>query len=112
MISTFTINGIFVSSAVISHFPFPGSISCIAVSADGEYALIGTSSSANQQNYKPDFQAVYSSVVEKPKKRIATPVPSICFLNLHTLEVQENILFECTFFFLSNVLKFLSIFLY
>lgn len=91
MISTFTINGILVSSALISTFPFPGSISCISVSADGEYALIGTSSSANQQNYKTDFQSGYSSAVEKPKKRIATPVPSICFLNLHTLEVQENI---------------------
>lgn len=84
----------------MSPFPFPGGISCVAVSADGEYALIGTSSSANQQNYKPDFQAGYSSVVEKPKCRIATPVPSICFLNLHTLEVLENI----KIYFLMNCL--------
>ncbi|KAI0489294.1 hypothetical protein KFK09_029136 [Dendrobium nobile] len=87
MISAFTINGISVASVAISHFPIPGSISCISVSADGEYVLIGTSSSANQQNYKPDFQAGYSSAVLKPKRRIAIPVPSICFLNLHTLEV-------------------------
>lgn len=87
MIRTFTINGISVSSAVISPFPFPGSISCIAISADGESALIGTSSSA----YIPDFQAGYTSAIEKPKYRIKIPVPSICFLNLHTLEVFHTL---------------------
>ncbi|XP_020592790.1 BEACH domain-containing protein C2-like isoform X2 [Phalaenopsis equestris] len=91
MIRTFTINGIFVDSAVISPFPFPGIISCIAVSADGEYALIGTSSSANQQNYQLYSQAGHSSSMEKPKNRIAIHVPSICFLNLHTLEVFHTL---------------------
>ncbi|KAG0502918.1 hypothetical protein HPP92_002990 [Vanilla planifolia] len=84
MLRTFTVNGIPIASTVLS--PFLGDIHCITVSADGDHALIGTSCE-NQQNFKRVFQLANSTPKEKTKRRVPIPAPSICFLNLHTLEV-------------------------
>lgn len=92
-LSTFTVNGIPIATTVIS--PFSGRISCIQISADGENALIGTSS-CTIDTTKDDIVAENNNMVldrndvsnENTKDRIAVPVPSIAFLNLHTLKVS------------------------
>ncbi|RZR77396.1 hypothetical protein BHM03_00002450 [Ensete ventricosum] len=97
-LSTFTVNGIPIAKTVIS--PFSGRISCIQISADGENALIGTSSCTNDtakddivtENNMESDRNDFSN--ENTKDRIAVPVPSIAFLNLHTLK-NSNIRSGC-----------------
>ncbi|CAL9068126.1 unnamed protein product [Musa banksii] len=98
-LSTFTVNGIPIATTVIS--PFSGRISCIQISADGENALIGTSSCTNDTT-KDDIVAENNNMEldrndvsnENTEDRIAVPVPSIAFLNLHTLKVFHTLVLE------------------
>ncbi|XXG77782.1 hypothetical protein AAC387_Pa08g1869 [Persea americana] len=101
-LSTFTINGIPIATAFLS---FSGSISCMEVSVDGGSALIGTTSFSvdkdreyqstsdsrdmESDNLKADDITLSSqgSVVNK----LAVQVPSICFLDLHTLKIYHTL---------------------
>ncbi|PKA58028.1 Guanine nucleotide-binding protein subunit beta-like protein [Apostasia shenzhenica] len=85
MITTLTINGISVASVILS--PFFGNISCMAISADGESAVIGTSLKPNQENGQLNFHSANTLATVEPSNGTTIPVPSVCFLNLHTLEI-------------------------
>ena len=98
-ISTFTVNGLPIATTILS--PLAGTISCIEISIDGEYVLIGTSSfsdglqkddvSSSGSIYlepdKPQFKGTGPFANETSENRIAVPVPSVSLLNLHTLQV-------------------------
>ncbi|XP_072959658.1 BEACH domain-containing protein C2 isoform X2 [Typha angustifolia] len=97
-LSTFTVNGIPIATAVLS--PFSSTISCIEISTDGGYALIGTCSSDDKKkddvgttNYVSQFNNDGTQEdrphLDKPTEII--PVPSICFINLHTLKVFHSL---------------------
>ncbi|KQK00661.1 BEACH domain-containing protein C2 isoform X2 [Brachypodium distachyon] len=93
-LSTFTVNGIPMATSVLS--PFSGHVSCIEVSTDGQFALIGIRLSsncdrdgctANGEYYafeKPDGE---EDVPESNETTLSVHVPSICFIDLHKLEV-------------------------
>ena len=101
-LSTFTINGIPIAAAFLS--AFSGSISCMEVSIDGESALIGTTSCSTDKDGEPhsssdsrDFKSENHNVEdltslsqENTANQLAVSVPSICFIDLHTLKVWEN----------------------
>ncbi|KAL2570147.1 hypothetical protein AAZV13_18G170300 [Glycine max] len=92
--STFTLNGTPIASAQLSFFC---SIGCMEISVDGTSALIGINSLENGRAYNssPDSQSNKSGVVDFDSEseetfdnsRIDVPSPSICFLDMHTLEV-------------------------
>ncbi|XP_049936252.1 BEACH domain-containing protein C2 isoform X2 [Nymphaea colorata] len=95
---TYTVNGIPIATAVLS--PFVGDISCIEVSVDGESALIGVSSGAvdpesqndvsddmNLEVHKNERDSFYLQVDDEEAPRFRVPVPSICFMDLHSLKV-------------------------
>lgn len=99
-LSTFTVNGIPISTTILS--PFSGTISCIEISLDGKNALIGTrscrdddpkeqsASKDDSQLNMPKCNATSSLPNEATAEQgLAIPVPSICFLNLHTLKVKK-----------------------
>ncbi|KHN20456.1 BEACH domain-containing protein lvsC [Glycine soja] len=93
-LSTFTLNGTPIASAQLSFFC---SIGCMEISVDGTSALIGINSLENGRAYNssPDSQSNKSGVVDFDSEseetfdnsRIDVPSPSICFLDMHTLEV-------------------------
>ncbi|KAK3158666.1 hypothetical protein QOZ80_2AG0140040 [Eleusine coracana subsp. coracana] len=96
-LSTFTVNGIPVATSVLSHFS--GRVSCIEISTDGQFALIGTclgsikrdSCTAIDDDYelhKPDDD---EDVQESNETRLSIHVPSICFLDLYKLEVIHTL---------------------
>ncbi|KAJ0258619.1 BEACH domain-containing protein C2 [Hirschfeldia incana] len=79
-ISVFTINGVLIAKAKL---PFSCSVSCMEMSMDGQNALIGMNSCSSMD---------YSSSNETSKdgkeiERLDVSSPSICFLNLYTLQV-------------------------
>ena len=86
----------FIASAQLSFFC---SIGCMEISVDGTSALIGMNSLENGRAYNssPDSQSNKSGVVDFDSEseetfdnsRIDVPSPSICFLDMHTLEVQD-----------------------
>ncbi|ONK64076.1 uncharacterized protein A4U43_C07F21840 [Asparagus officinalis] len=87
-VRTFNVNGLPIATAVLS---FPGTISCIEMSVDGENVIIGTSSlserdSSNLEKGKPQSEGTHSL-----ENKIAIPVPSVCLLNLHTLQVIHKL---------------------
>ncbi|XP_047153062.1 BEACH domain-containing protein C2-like [Vigna umbellata] len=94
IISTFTLNGVLIAK---SELPFSSSICCMEISLDGWSALIGINSqengiaynsSWNSQSSKSGNEDFYSDSEEThDTNRINAPSPSICFLDLHTLEV-------------------------
>ncbi|CAJ1949883.1 unnamed protein product [Sphenostylis stenocarpa] len=94
ILSTFTLNGVLIAKTELS---FSSSISCMEISLDGRSALIGINSqengraynnSWNSQSSKSSNEDFYSDSEEThDSNRINTPSPSICFLDLHTLEV-------------------------
>ncbi|KAF8412352.1 hypothetical protein HHK36_000314 [Tetracentron sinense] len=95
MLSTFTVNGVPIATAKVS---FTGSISCMEVSIDGESALIGTSScteendgtcsnNRNLESNKHEVEDLAPRSDYKSANERVVPVPSICFLDLHTLKV-------------------------
>ena len=94
-LSTFTLNGILISSAQL---PFSSSISCMEISVNGKNALIGVNScseneaacahSSDVRFNKPENEYFDAESDETRKNYILDiSTPSICFLNLHTLEV-------------------------
>lgn len=100
-LSTFTINGIPIATAILS---FSGSISCMEVSVDGESALICTTScsvdkdaeyqsTSDSKEIESDNLKVNDVTLPSQESfvnQLADEVPSICFLNLHTLKVRGN----------------------
>uniref|UniRef100_A0ACD5Z3S4 Uncharacterized protein n=1 Tax=Avena sativa TaxID=4498 RepID=A0ACD5Z3S4_AVESA len=93
-LSTFTVNGISMATSVLS--PFSGRVSCIEVSKDGQFALIGTSLSSNctcddctaiDEDYVIEKPGNDEDVPESKETRLSVHVPSICFIDLHKLEV-------------------------
>ncbi|KAL1223624.1 BEACH domain-containing protein C2 [Cardamine amara subsp. amara] len=79
-ISVFTINGVLVAKAKL---PFSCSISCMEISMDGQNALIGMNSCSSS-----DFSSSNDTSKDgKEIERMDVPSPSICFLNLYTLQV-------------------------
>ncbi|OIV89875.1 hypothetical protein TanjilG_18595 [Lupinus angustifolius] len=93
-LSTFTLNGVLIAKTELS---FSSSISCMEISFDGRSALIGINSLENGSAYSNscNFQSSKSGVADfdseseetHESNRINAPSPSICFLDLHTLEV-------------------------
>ncbi|KAH0882382.1 hypothetical protein HID58_058478 [Brassica napus] len=84
-ISVFTINGVLIAKAKL---PFSCTISCMEMSMDGQNALIGMNSCSSMD---------YSSSNETSSKdgneieRFDVSCPSICFLNLYTLQVFHEL---------------------
>lgn len=93
-LSTFTVNGIPIGTSVLT--PFSGRVSCIEISVDGKFALIGTclSNSCNRDG----FSAIDDYELDKPngdddlpelnETKPSVHVPSVCFIDLYKLEVK------------------------
>lgn len=82
-LSTYTLNGTLVARAQI---PLSSSISCMAVSADGQSALIGLNPCLENDGYL-DFESNRTTEVNT----LDVPPPSICFIDLHTLKVFHTL---------------------
>lgn len=94
---TFTVNGIPIATSVLS--PFSGRVSCIEISTDGQFALIGTclpsncnhdGCTATDEDYELDRPGGCEDVPESIETKLSLPVPSICFIDLHKLEVNSK----------------------
>lgn len=91
-LNTFTLNGVLIGRAQI---PFSGSISCMEISVDGWSALIGVNSSMEIDRGSWDLKlnnTEFGDLNQEPDKtdennRLDITLPSICFLDLHTLKV-------------------------
>ncbi|XP_058737236.1 BEACH domain-containing protein C2 isoform X1 [Vicia villosa] len=93
-LSTFTLNGTPIARAQFSFFC---SISCMQISVDGTSALIGVNSLENGRAYNSlnsqlnksgvDFDSESEETDEN--NRTDLPSPSVCFLDMHTLEVSH-----------------------
>lgn len=94
-LSTFTLNGVLIANVQL---PFSGSISCMEVSVDGETALLGINSCMENDTFhsstwdsktkKLGFDDLNQEADENEENnRLDIPLPSICFLDLHTLKV-------------------------
>ncbi|KAK9002310.1 hypothetical protein V6N11_024994 [Hibiscus sabdariffa] len=77
---TFTLNGIPIATAKT---PSLGGVNCMEISVDGNSALIGMNSSSDNDNRKVDD----SDLESEETNELDVPLPSICFLDLHTLKV-------------------------
>ncbi|XP_062226373.1 BEACH domain-containing protein C2 isoform X2 [Phragmites australis] len=99
-LSTFTVNGLPIATSVL--LPFSGQVSCIEISTDGHFALIGTSLF---NNYKcddsteigaheldgPNGKDDVSKDSELTETEQFVHVPSICFVDLHKLKVFHTL---------------------
>jgi hypothetical protein len=98
-LSTFTVNGLPIATSVL--LPFSGQVSCIEISTDGHFALIGTSLF---NNYKcdestetghlelgPNGKDDISKDSEQSQTEQSVHVPSICFVDLHKLKVFHTL---------------------
>ena len=96
ILSSFTVNGLPIATSVLS--PFSGRVSCIQISMDGHFALIGTCSSSNykcedntdsadHETDKPSGKGYISEQIETGQ---SVHVPSICFVDLHKLKVNKQ----------------------
>uniref|UniRef100_J3LFJ9 BEACH domain-containing protein C2 n=1 Tax=Oryza brachyantha TaxID=4533 RepID=J3LFJ9_ORYBR len=97
-LSTFTVNGILIGTSVLT--PFSGRVSCIEISLDGQFALIGTclSSSCNRaglsaigDDYEPDKSNGDEDLPESNGTKLSIHVPSICFIDLYKLEIIHTL---------------------
>ncbi|KAJ4811845.1 WD-40 repeat family protein / beige-like protein [Rhynchospora pubera] len=84
-LSTFTVNGIPIASTVLS--PFAGSINCIEMSGDGEFALIGTCATGLEDRRSQVKNLKGSNGGGLRESYVSVPVPSICLIDLHELKV-------------------------
>lgn len=95
-LSTFTVNGLPISTSAL--LPFSGQVSCIEISTDGHFALIGTSSFSNYKcdnstetgdhELGPNGTDDVSKNPEQSETEQSVHVPSICFVDLHKLKVN------------------------
>ncbi|KAI5428885.1 BEACH domain-containing protein C2 [Lathyrus oleraceus] len=94
-LSTFTLNGTPIARAQFSFFC---SISCMQISVDGTSALIGVNSLENGRTYNNSLNSQlnksgvdFDSESEETDENNRTdlPSPSVCFLDMHTLEVSH-----------------------
>lgn len=91
-LSTYTLNGVLIARA---EFLLTGSIGCMEISMDGQNALIGVNSFSacdkanNSQflNLKQTEDSDLESEETQDSNKLDIPLPSICFLDLHTLKV-------------------------
>ncbi|XP_019082502.1 PREDICTED: BEACH domain-containing protein C1-like [Camelina sativa] len=86
-ISTFTINGVLISKA---RLPSSCTISCMELSMDGQNVVIGVNSFSDidgSRSFNNVTSEEDSSNRSKEVERLDIPSPSICFLNLYTLQV-------------------------
>ncbi|KAF1898306.1 hypothetical protein Lal_00033073 [Lupinus albus] len=93
-LSTYTLNGALIVKTQLSFFC---SISCMEISVDGRSALLGINSVGNggASNNNLNLQLNKSGVIDFDSEsedtfgsnRVDVPSPSICFLDMHTLEV-------------------------
>ncbi|KAK4744867.1 hypothetical protein SAY87_011179 [Trapa incisa] len=100
-ISTFTLNGVPIASALL---PSSCIVSCIEISVDGENALIGVNRSVEMSGsadgYRDFISKKYSSGDDDHQKedetdqRLDVSPPSICFLELHTLKIYHKLKFS------------------
>lgn len=95
MLSTYTLNGIFISRA---RLPLSGSISCMEISFDGQTALVGVNSCSQKEGSLDSSRSWKSKQLETgvlstglnvkdEDCRLDIALPSICFLDLYTLKV-------------------------
>lgn len=113
-LSSFTLNGVLVARAKL---PLSGRIGCMEISVDGHSALIGmNSSSVNSVSYnnsqglnskQTGTEYFYSASDQSVDNNILdVPLPSICFLDLHTLKVWKT---EVTTFWAFTKFKLLGL---
>ncbi|KAJ4955418.1 hypothetical protein NE237_012201 [Protea cynaroides] len=99
-LSTFTVNGIPIATTQLSSVPC--NISCMEVSVDGEHALIGINScldndgtydsSRDLESNENEAEGIdLGSNSESRDNRLTVPVPSVCFLDLHSLKVIHTL---------------------
>ncbi|KAF8768696.1 hypothetical protein HU200_007253 [Digitaria exilis] len=97
-LSTFTVNGIPIATSVLS--PFSGRVSCIEVSADGLFAIMGSCSDGNcnhdgsnatYNDYELDKPSGDEDVQESKETRLSVDAPSVCLLDLYKLEVIHTL---------------------
>uniref|UniRef100_A0A3B6DIS4 DUF4704 domain-containing protein n=2 Tax=Triticinae TaxID=1648030 RepID=A0A3B6DIS4_WHEAT len=96
-LSSFTVNGVPIATSVLS--PFSGGVSCIEISMDGHFALIGTCSSSNYKcedntevaDHEPNKSSRKVDISEQTEIRQSVNVPSICFVDLHKLKVFHTL---------------------
>jgi len=94
-LSTFNVNGLPITTSVL--FPFSGQISCMEISTDGHFALIGTSlfnnykcgesTETGHHELGPSGKDDISKISEQSQTEQSVHVPSICFIDLHKLKV-------------------------
>ncbi|KAK4741294.1 hypothetical protein SAY87_024882 [Trapa incisa] len=88
-ISTFTLNGVLVASAKL---PSSCTISCIEMSIDGNNVLIGVVKNDEESGSSDGYKNEGSHQnMDETDRRLDIIPPSICFLNLHTLEVYHKL---------------------
>lgn len=93
-LSTFTVNGLPIATTVLS--PFCGRVSCIEISTDGHFALMGTCSSSNYKcedstetgDHEPNEPNGKDGISKQAETRQSVHVPSVCFVDLHKLKVS------------------------
>ncbi|PKA52158.1 hypothetical protein AXF42_Ash014095 [Apostasia shenzhenica] len=99
---TFSVNGVPIATATLSSFS--GQVSCMEVSIDGKNILIGSSNSKDVKVKREgifeeslsvsenlSMQDFKSSTTILAENRLSIPVPSITFLNLHSLKVFHTL---------------------
>ncbi|CAN6240434.1 unnamed protein product [Urochloa humidicola] len=98
-LSTFTVNGLPIATSVL--IPFSGQVSCIEISTDGHFALIGTSlfnnykcddiTESGDHELGPNVKDDVSKDLEQSEIEQSVHVPSICFVDLHKLKVFHTL---------------------
>ncbi|KAG8083111.1 hypothetical protein GUJ93_ZPchr0014g47635 [Zizania palustris] len=99
-LSTFTVNGLPIATSVLS--PFWGQVSCIEISTDGYFALIGTCSSSNYKcednaetgDHEPNKPNDKDGICKQAETRQYVHVPSVCFVDLRKLKVFHTVELE------------------
>lgn len=90
-LSTYNLNGILIAT---KQLPLSSSISCIEVSIDGNSAIVGLNPSL--ENEASDFSLDltskgYTDGESNEENTWDLPLPSICFFDLYTLKVKQNL---------------------
>ncbi|KAG8065667.1 hypothetical protein GUJ93_ZPchr0004g38485 [Zizania palustris] len=96
-LSTFTVNGLPIATSVLSSFC--GQVSCIEISTDGHFALIGTCSSSNYKcedntetgDHEPNKPNDKDDISKQAETQQSVHVPSVCFVDLHKLKVFHTV---------------------